>query len=468
MANDKVKSLEGRSRRHFLRWVTTAGALLAVERSRVLDVIAQSGGSAMADESCGTSNRSVHLSGGDGGLAWFQLLWPHVAVAKAASDALAFHAPGSAIEAIDTDKPFYFAPEAPWQGLDKTKRVTALMAGRNMGHTPSPASPTLSAGATTTIAAAAAIQRVTPSLVPVIAIGDVIYGTAPGAPELVRVSDTGELIGLFNTAASKLILSNPDDAALFEAYYKAFVGLQKAADSPVRARSLRTGKTASKLLGTQLAAMLLPTEADLDAYGIPAADLSIKSEVRAIGEALITVAKAFKLGLTQCVIMPAMMDDPHEAFSNPLALNATVSALGRVLDGFLTDLAGAKDPQCPTKTYADTTIVTVHGDLPKTPLERQGWPDSTPGSSNWMYIMGNGYLKTGWFGGVEVDGTVKGFDPATGAEVAWPSDAAGMDATSAPAGAAALFAIAKGDMRRVADFYSGPGIDGIVRVDPTG
>jgi hypothetical protein len=36
------------------------------------------------------------------------------------------------------------------------------------------------------------------------------------------------------------------------------------------------------------------------------------------------------------------------------------------------------------------------------------------------------------------------------------------------AAAAALFAVAKGDMRRVRDFYSGPAIDGIVNLNVTG
>jgi hypothetical protein len=318
------------------------------------------------------------------------------------------------------------------------------------------------------VAAAAAIQRVTPSLVPVIGIGDVMFGAAGGAPEIVRVSNTKELIGLFNTSASKLILSKPEDAALFEAYYKAFAGLQRAARLPTWSRSLRTGKTASNLLGTQLAAMLSPSPEDLAAYGIPADDLTLSAGAREMGEALITTAKAFKLGLTQCVIMPAMMDDPHGAFLNRPALLSTVQVLGKMFDAFLAELAGASDPQCSAKTLADTTVLTVHGDTPKTPLQASAWPDETPAGSNWIYAMGNGHLKTGWFGGVGLDGSATGFDPATGNEIAWPTDAAGMEAMTAPVGAAVLYAIAKGDMRRVADFYAGPSIAGVIRENPLG
>ena len=45
-----------------------------------------------------------------------------------------------AIKATDTDKPFYFAPESPWQNLDKGKRITGFMAGMNQTHTPTPGS----------------------------------------------------------------------------------------------------------------------------------------------------------------------------------------------------------------------------------------------------------------------------------------------------------------------------------------
>ena len=87
----------------------------------------------------------------------------------------------------------------------------------------------------------------------------------------------------------------------------------------------------------------------------------------------------------------------------------------------------------------------MHGDTPKDPLDKSGWPDGTPNNANWIYVMGNGLIKTGWFGGVRANGTTDGFDPATGETI--PNQQA--NATSAAAGAAVAFAVAKGDMKRV-------------------
>lgn len=454
MVDDRLKNLEGRSRRHFLRWMTTAGAVLALDRAKVLDVIAGSAGSAMADASCGVTNRSVHLVAGDGGFAWFQLLWPHVEIATANNDNFAFHAPGQAKKAEDTDKAFYYAPESPWQGLDKTKRITALMAGQNQTHTPTPGSAAQLGNGNSMLASVASIQRATPSLLPVIAVEPVNFGAAPGAPQLTTVGNADGMVQLFNSSASKMILSNPEDAALFEAYYKAFLGLEKAAGRPTYARSLRTGKTSANFLGQNLAEQLQPTDEDRQKYGI----MGVPNKLAEIGRAMITSARAFKLGLTQSVIIPAMRDDPHGAFQNMDTLRDTVATLGKIFDGFLDDLKLVQDPLCTTKTLADTTILTVHGDTPKDPRARGGWPDGTPQNSNWLYVMGNGHLKTGWFGGVKADGSVSGFDPATGNEA--PGQPA--NATSAAAGAAVAFAVAKGDMKRVKDFYNGPGLSGIV------
>jgi hypothetical protein len=454
MVDHRLKNLEGRSRRHFLRWITTAGAVFALDRAKVLDVIADSAGSAMADSSCGATNRSVHLVAGDGGFAWFQLLWPHVEIATANSDNFAFHAPGQAEKAQDTDKPFYFAPESPWKALDKTKRISAFMAGQNQTHTPTPGSAAQLGNGNSMLASVASIQRATPSLLPVIGLEPLTFGAAPGAPQVTTVGNADGMVQLFNSSASKLILSNPEDAALFEAYYKAFLGLEKAAGRPTFARPLRTGKTSANFLGQNLAKQLEPTDADRMKYGIQ----GVPNKLAEIGRAMITAARAFKLGLTQSVIIPAMRDDPHGAFQNMDTLTSTVATLGKIFDAFLDDLKLVPDPLCTTKTLADTTILTVHGDTPKDPRARGGWPDGTPQNSNWLYVMGNGHLKTGWFGGVKADGNVSGFDPTTGNEV--PGQPAA--ATSAAAGAAVAFAVAKGDMKRVEDFYSGPSISGIV------
>jgi hypothetical protein len=460
MVIERLKSLDGTSRRHFLKFAAATGAVFALDRAKVLDVISDTAGVAMADAaSCAATNRSVHIVAGNGGFAWFNLLFPHNEIATANDDGFAFHANGQAVKAPDTDNTLYFAPETPWQNMDKGKRISAFMAGMNQTHTQTPTSAATLGAGQSLLAVCAAIQRATPSLLPVIGINPVSLGSAPGAPDIATVGNADGMVQLFNSAASQAILSKPKDAALFEAYYKAFVSFDRAADRPTWARPLRTGKASANFLGKNLAAQLMPSSTDLTNYGI---DGGSPNKLQEIARALITTAKAFKLGLTQAVVIPAMNDDPHGAFSDMNNLKMTVSTLGKMLDQFLVDLAAVQDPLCTSRTLADNVVMTIHGDTPKDPRNRNGWPDGTPNNSNWLYVMGNGHLKTGWFGGVKANGNTAGFDPATGKEVA------GQDstATSAAAGAAAAFAVAKGDMKRVRDFYSGPGIDGVVNASP--
>ena len=75
-----------------------------------------------------------------------------------------------------------------------------------------------------------------------------------------------------------------------------------------------------------------------------------------------------------------------------------------------------------------------------------------------MYVYGNGLLKTGWHGGIGADGTVRGFDPRSGEDNAAPT----RD-LAAPASAAVAYAIARGDMRRAADFARGVDIGGVIK-----
>jgi hypothetical protein len=460
MVIDALKNLHGPSRRHFLKWAGAAGALLAVDRARLLNYISDTAGVAMADEaSCASTNRSVHLVAGDGGFAWFQLLWPHIEIAQANNDNFAYHAPGQGAMASDTDKPLFEGPQAPWKSFDRTKRITAFMAGNNQTHTATPGSAATLGNNQSLLAVAASIQRATPSLLPVIGINPLNFGTAPGAPAVTTVADADGMVQLFNSAASRQILELPEDAALFEAYYKAFLGLNAASARPTQLRGLRIGRQAANFLGRNLAAQLSPTAADLSRYGITNGTPNRLSQ---IGRALMIAVKAFRLGLTQSIIMPAMRDDPHGAFGDMNNLNSTVTTLGNMLNAFMADLAATPDPACTARNLSESVILTVHGDTPKTPLVRGGWPDGTPNNSNWIYVMGNGYLKTGWHGGVRANGSTDGFDPTTGNSV--PNQQSNV--TSAPAGAAVAFAIAKGDMRRVEDFYNGPKIDGIVNLNP--
>lgn len=447
------------SRRDLIKYATFVGAALGLPRWKVFEVLETTGGKALAAEAaCATTNRSVHIVAGAGGFAWFQLLWPHNDVAAAGNANFAFHAPGQQTLAQGTDKPLTFGPEAPWKNLLPRRQVTAIIAGTNETHTQQPASATTVALNTSLMAAAAAMQSVNPTLVPVIAIDNTPFGTATGAPRAARVNSADAIVDLFNSAASRAggALSQAQDAALFETAYKGFLALHAAAGRPTMARTFGTGKVAANLLGQNLAERLRPTDADLARYGIGPGQ---QNKIVQIGKALIVAVKAFQMGLTSSIILPAMRDDPHGAFNDLANLRSTVEGLGKVLDEFMKDAMAIEDPTCAGSKLGENLVVTIHGDTPKTPLNRGGWPDGTPGNSNWMYVLGAGYLKSGWFGGILRDGTVRTWNPATG------EDNGNMTSgqLAAPASAAVLYAVSKGDMRRVQDFYRGTDISGIIR-----
>jgi len=304
------------------------------------------------------------------------------------------------------------------------------------------------------LAGIGAIQQANPTLLPCIAINPFTYGAAPGAPATAAVANSAGLVDLFNSAASKTLLSVPTDAALHEAYYKAFLGLNRAAGRSTVAKGYETGKVAANLLGKNLSDALRPTTADDAAYGVVA---GTPTNVLEIAHAVITAVKAFKLGLTSQIIIPAMRDDPHGAFSGGDAMPTQMAArLGKIFDQMMADASAVADPACSSKSLADNLMFTVSGDTPKDPLNRNGWPDGTAKNSNWLYVMSNGFLKTGWFGSLNADGSTDGWDPATGNKVAGQASSV----TAASAATAALYAAAKGDGRRVQDF-SRAIIDGV-------
>ena len=456
--------LSGANRRDFIKYSVAVGALLGLDRWKVFEATEATAGVALANEmACATTNRSVHIIAGDGGFAWFNLLWPHYDVAQAANPAFAYHAPGMGALASGSDKPLFFGPEAPWQNLGSSKFVTCFMAGTNETHKQNPTSSSMISGGTGLFATCAALQTANPTLVPVIGVNApktaLPYGGAPGAPNIAEVGSSDGLVDLFNSAASSAMgtLANPKDASLYEAYYKGFLGLNAAAGRSTFARGYRTGQVAANLLGINLSAQLRPSASDLTRYGVGAP--STPTKLTELAKGLITTAKAFKLGLTSSVLLPAMEDDPHPAFADMATLRMTVTALGAMLDAFMADLRLLDDPTCAGSKIADNVVISIHGDTPKDPLTAAGWPDGTQGNSNWVYVMGAGWMKTGWFGGIRRNGDFYGFDLSTGLDVKDQMSTV----TAMPAAAAIAYAVTKGDMRRVSDFYKGADISGIVR-----
>jgi hypothetical protein len=355
------------------------------------------------------------------------------------------------------DHPLRIGPEAPWKTLLPHRQVSAFMAGSNETHTQQPTTSSSIDGNTGLFAVCAALQVANPTLVPVIAVDNAPFGAANGAPRAARVGSADAIVDLFNSVASRAggALVNAEDAALYESSYKGFLALHAAAGRPTTNRAFGTGQVAANLLGRNLADALRPTTADLARYGI---DGGTANKLVEIGKTLITTAKAFTMGLTSSVLLPAMRDDPHGAFNDMGNLRMTVGTLGLMLDQFMNDLMAQDDPTCAGSKIGENTVISIHGDTPKDPLDRGGWPDGTPGNSNWMYVLGAGYLRTGWHGGIMRNGAAIGFNPATGQDD--PNRSAASTAAAASAGVA--YAVVKGDMRRVQDFYRGEDISGIV------
>lgn len=484
MANYRLKDLRGDNRRTFLRAMGAAAAGFGMQRSGLLNFLLDEGGTALADSgSCASTNRSVHIVSGGGNYCLWQLVWPLPAVATANNATFAYHAPGEGF-LHQGDKPFYYGPESPFAdfvGKTPTRPMTAFLAGTPVVHERSPERPIMIDGdvasGTGLFAAIAAIQRTTVALLPVIGVQPASLGNAVGAPAIARVPAADDMVGLFNSAASKAILLASEDKALYETYYKAFVGLRRASGTPTWSHELLTTKKAANVIGLNLAAQLQPSPADLTFYGVDQLLATTQyiggAEGRArllnMAKALITTKKAMERGLTNSVIIGIPPEtgaangftDPHGAFDDMVALRNTVKFMGMFLDRFYTDLATAPDPACSAKNLDKTVILTVHGDHPHTPLNRSAWPDSTPGNSNWVYCMGNGYLATGWQGEGKTDNTATGIDPTSGAAITYDS----VKASNSACGAIA-YAVAKGDMARVKEFYKGKDVTALVKPPP--
>lgn len=481
MANHRLKDLRGDSRRTFLRMMGVGAAGFGLQRSGLLNYLLDEGGSALADDAaCSTTNRSVHIVSGGGNYCLWQLLWPLPEVAMANNSSFAYHAPGEGF-LHQGDKPFYYGPESPFVDTATnmpTRPMTAFLAGTPVVHEITPERPIMingdAASGTGLFAALSAIQRSTVALLPVIGVSPAALGNAAGAPALAKVPGADDMVGLFNSAASRAILLASEDKALYETYYKALIGLRDAAGRPTWTRELLTMKKASNVIGLNLASQLQATSTDLQFYGVDQLAQTTQVIGGAAGQArlmnmakaLITTKKAMERGLTNSVIIglppetgaASGFTDPHGAFDNMTNLRNTVKFMGMFLDRFYKDLATAKDPSCTAKKLDETVILTVHGDHPHTPLDRNAWPDSTPGNSNWVYAMGNGYLATGWQGEGKANNTAMGIDPTTGAAVAYDAVKSSNSACAAIA-----YAVAKGDMAKVKDYYKGKDITALVK-----
>ncbi len=439
------------TRRALIKWSVAAGAALGVSRSKIFEILEGSGDKELAHAAAANPvTRSIHVVAGNGGLAWFGLLWPQPEVALANNANFAWHKPGMATTMAGTDKTFVIGPDTPFATLTPDRQMTVFTCGSNETHTNQPGSVTGLNGANI-FSVASALQSGNPSVIPFVTLGDVEVGTAPGGARPANVNNADGIVGLFNSAASRAggLLAATSDAQLYKAHYDALIQLNRAANRSTTKTAYLTAQGAAKFLGTNLSAKLSVTPEDLTRYGITG---GTRANVTAIGRAFIVAVKAFKMGLTNSVVLPAMRDDPHGAFDSG-DVNTVPAQLKGVFDGLMTDLKATVDDNT-MQTLDTDTVLTIHGDTTKNPLQKGGWPDGSPGNTNRVYVWGGGHLLTGNFGQVKANNTAEGFD-ANGAPAAYN----GAN-TARFAMASIAYAIAKRDERAIGAFANGIAISG--------
>ncbi len=469
MIDSRLKDLRGPGRRQFLRWSATVAASLGVERSRFLNVIGETGGVALADTAaCASTNRLISIVAGEGGLANFTQVFPFTKVIGSVDGQATHYAMGQGIPSIGFDKLWVHAPHSPFQQPACKWKMSAFLSGTNEAHTKMPVSAIRLGGNNGMLASAAAIQQANPTLLPVLTVGGLTIGTAPGMPDTASVGSASEIVELFNSEASRALLGQPDNASLADAYYKAFIGLNASAGRTTNTKQLGIGKVSMGLLARNLAARLTPTASDQLLFGLTA---STSNPIREMSIALISSIKAFSLGLTSMLVMPGFNNDPHNLFAKGNADAAAMAeATGKMFNGIHNLAQSLPDPSCSAKTLAETIVLSCSGDTFKSPFSRvngkgeSDWGDGTPSNSNVLYVMGAGYTRTGWFGDMDRTAGAVGWDPATGntggAYMGGPLGSA--------AAAAVLFAVAKGDLTRVQQFYPGGSLLGITVPNNTG
>lgn len=438
------------TRRALIKWSVAAGAALGVSRSKIFEILERTAGKDLAFAAAeNATTRSVHIMAGNGGASWFQLLWPHNDVAAANNTTFAWHRPGESSLYAGTDKPLTKGPDTPFQDMPAARQMTCFQCGNNETHTQN-ATSVVTLNGNNIISVASALQSSAPSVIPMITIGGVDAGTAPGAARPAAVTNADGVVGLFNSAASRAggLLSKAPDAQLYKAQYDAFAQLNRVNSTTKTA--YQTASNAAAFLGTNLAAKLQILPEDLTRYGI---DGTTRANVRDIGRALIVAVKAFKMGLTNSVSLPAMRDDPHGAFADGSAMSVP-PMLKKVFDGFMNDLKNTVDDNS-GKVLADDLVMTIGGDTTKSPVQRGGWPDGTPNNSNMIWVYSSGHLMSGWFGGTLRNGTAQGFDAAGN-----PAAYNGAN-TARMALASVAYAIAKRDDRAISAFANGVKVGGV-------
>lgn len=443
------------TRRALIKWSVAAGAALGVSRSKIYEILERTAGKDVAfAASSQPINRTFDIELGNGSLSWMTLFWPLPAIAKASANngQLSWHKPGQAMDVAGTPRPLVIGPDTPWADLPPTKQVTAFLCGNNETHA-NFAQSTTQIGGSNLLALNSALQAALPAVIPTVTVGQgTTIGTAPGATVAANVGNADGVVDLFNSVASRAqgLLANTDDAKLYKAHYQAFIQLNRAANRPTTNIGYTTATSAAAFLGTNLSRELAVLPEDLTRYGIGP---GTRNTVTALGRSMIVAVKAFKLGLTNGFVVPAMRDDPHGAFDGG-DVNTVPGMLKGVFNGFMNDLRTTLDNNT-QKPLADNIVITMKGDTYKNPLNKSGWGDGTPQNTNIVYVYSAGQLFSGWFGDISAGGQVQGVG-ADGKLTTYN----GAN-TAKYAMASVLYAVAQGDDRAIQSFVGGTTVSSV-------
>ena len=441
------------TRRALIKWTVAAGAALGVSRGKIIEILEKTAGKETAFMAAANKvNRSVHIVPGNGGLSWITQLFPQVDIIQANDATLSYQHPGMFTKVNGTDRPYFTGPDSPWANNAPSKQFTGFVCGQTQAHTNDPQTTVAVLNNNNIFAFASSLQSAVPSVIPTIAINGLTIGTAPGAAQATAVGDATQVVGLFNSAASRAggLLVKSQDATTYAVQYAAFAQLNKAANRSTTKISYGTAVGAAGLLGTNLSAKLAIQPADLTRYGVTS---GTPNNVKAVANGLIVAVKAFQMGLTNSIVMPCMNDDPHGAYADGRVLTIPAQ-LKTIMDAFMTDLQGTTD-SVTNEVLSDSTVITFSGDTTKDITHGGGnWGDGSPKGANQVFVYGAGFLKTGWFGGIDRAGNVTGYDGAANAATFTAA------ATAKYALASIAYAIAKGDERAISPFSNGVTIGG--------
>lgn len=465
---NKDSGLRGTSRRDFIRGVFAASAALGLGPTRAHDLLYKVGGSALAD--LGSPSYMVNVVLGTGALARATVIFPVPRIVEQNQPQYAIDGAQRfrRIELANGRK--LYSRVVDGKPVFEKRPFTVMVAGAAQAHSTFPAFngntvQITQDGSGNLFSAASVIQRSLNALIPAIGVqrGGQSPSFAPiaaGAPAPSVVPDGQAMVDLFSSAASRLMsrLSPAANQDLYRQYYTAFMGLTQWAERPTYERARGDARTALGLVVKNLATELAVKPGQVQDWGGAVAQGD--QRLKALTETLIVTANAFRLGLAAQVTLPAFNDDPHGAFAgNPTDL---FDGLARVLQRFQSELDATPDPTNPGKKIGDRVILTISGDTPKDPFQRNGWPDGTPGGMNLLFVQGGGLLQPGWIGDVQPNARVN-WDPATGQNNMNVPTAV---CTSAACGSV-LYAISGGKKDLVRPFYSGP-LDGAIVQNLTG